>query len=66
MSDVTIHSIWTVLMLVLFIAILAWAWSSRRKGDFDEAANMILDDSDLNDLSEESKKPSVEDSKGEK
>ncbi len=50
-------------MLVLFIAILAWAWSSRRKGDFDEAANMILDDSDL---TQASTTPDVDASKGEK
>ena len=49
MDMVLFHSIWTVLLLVLFIGIWAWAWSSRRKGDFESAARLPLeDDSDLN------------------
>jgi len=38
------HSIWTVLMLVLFIGIVAWAWSKRRAEAFEAAARMPLDD----------------------
>lgn len=49
MDIVLFHSIWTVLLLVLFIGIWAWAWSSRRKDDFDAAARQPLeDDNDLN------------------
>ena len=40
----TFHSIWTVLMLVLFIGIWAWAWSSRRKSSFDDAARLPFAD----------------------
>ena len=39
-----VHSIWTVLMLVLFIGICLWAWSSRRKGAFDDAAQLPFAD----------------------
>ncbi len=35
-----IHSIWTVVVLVIFLGIVAWAWSGKRKRDFDEAANL--------------------------
>ena len=38
------HSIWTVMMFVLFIGIIIWAWSGKRKDDFREAANLPLDD----------------------
>jgi cytochrome c oxidase cbb3-type subunit 4 len=39
-----LHSIWTVLMLVLFIGICVWAWSSRRKTAFDRAAHLPFED----------------------
>lgn len=38
------HSIWTVLVFVVFIGIVLWAYSGRRKNDFDEAARLVLDD----------------------
>lgn len=49
MDMVLFHSIWTVLLLVLFIGIWAWAWSKKRKSAFDAAARQPLDDDeDLN------------------
>ena len=39
-----IHAWWTVLLLVVFIGIVAWAYSGKRKKDFDEAARLALDD----------------------
>jgi cytochrome c oxidase cbb3-type subunit IV len=44
MDIILFHSIWTVLMLIAFIGIWAWAWSSRRKGDFDAAARLPFED----------------------
>ena len=35
-----LRSIVTVVSLVLFVGIVAWAWSKRRKADFDEAARL--------------------------
>lgn len=49
MDIVFFHSIWTVVMFVLFIGIWAWAWSNRRKSAFDAAARLPLEDD--NDLS---------------
>ena len=38
------HSYYTVILLIIFIGIVLWAWSSRRKPDFDEAARLPLED----------------------
>ena len=38
------RGVFTIIMFVLFIGICLWAWSSRRKADFDEAAQLPLDD----------------------
>ena len=40
------QSIWTLVVLVLFIGIVIWAWSSKRKKEFDEAANIPFDEDD--------------------
>lgn len=34
----------TAILLVLFIAGVAWAWSPRRRKTFDAAARLPLDD----------------------
>jgi cytochrome c oxidase cbb3-type subunit 4 len=38
------RGVFTVVMLVMFLGIFVWAWSSRRKTDFDEAAQLPLDE----------------------
>ena len=38
------RGIFTIVMFVIFIGICVWAWSSRRNADFDEAAQLPLDD----------------------
>ncbi len=43
-NSVLIESIWTVIAFVIFIGIVIWAWSGRRKEDFDEAARMAMDE----------------------
>jgi len=40
----TIHSIFTVILFVGFIGLLIWAYSKKRKPDFDDAANLVFDD----------------------
>jgi cytochrome c oxidase cbb3-type subunit 4 len=42
----SIHAWWTVALLVIFIGIVMWAFSSKRKQDFEEAARLPLDDDD--------------------
>ena len=39
-----LHGLWTVILLAVFVAIVAWAWSGRRKKDFDEAARLPLEE----------------------
>ncbi|HEX4943667.1 MAG TPA: cbb3-type cytochrome c oxidase subunit 3 [Usitatibacteraceae bacterium] len=34
----------TVVALITFLAIVAWAWSSRRRADFEAAARLPLDE----------------------
>jgi cytochrome c oxidase cbb3-type subunit 4 len=34
----------TLVLFLLFIGLVAWTWSRRRKKDFDEAARLPLDD----------------------
>jgi cytochrome c oxidase cbb3-type subunit 4 len=41
-----VHGIWTLVLLIIFIGIVAWAYSSRRKSRFDEAARLPLEDND--------------------
>ena len=48
----TIHSWWTVLLLVTFLGIVIWAYSSARKKDFEEAALLALDEDDTTPRSE--------------
>ena len=60
MEYITWRSIYTVIVFVLFIGIGLWAYSKRRKKDFEEAANSIfeedeLDNSKQNNTKQESK-----------
>ncbi len=43
------HSIWTVVSLAVFIGIVLWAWSGRRKESFNEAAQLPLENDALED-----------------
>lgn len=40
---VSFHSIWTLVLFISFIGIFLWAYSSRRKTDFEQAANLVFD-----------------------
>ena len=43
----TFHGLWTAALLVIFIGIVVWAWSGKRKRAFDEAARIPLEDGAL-------------------
>jgi cytochrome c oxidase cbb3-type subunit IV len=43
----TYGSLMTIVMLVVFLCIIAWAWSGKRRAAFDAAARMPLEDDDL-------------------
>ena len=38
----TLRGIFTAIMLLLFVGVCVWAYSGRRKADFDEAAQLPL------------------------
>jgi cytochrome c oxidase cbb3-type subunit 4 len=40
----TLRGLSTLFLLVVFIALVFWAYSDRRKKDFDEAANLPFAD----------------------
>lgn len=39
-----LRSIITVACFLLFVGIVCWAWSGKRKADFDAAAQLPLED----------------------
>jgi len=39
-----LRSLFTVILFLAFIGIVAWAYSSKRKHEFDEAARLAVDD----------------------
>ena len=45
-----LRSIFTVLVVVMFAGIVFWAYSSKRKESFDEAASLALGDDDTASL----------------
>lgn len=51
MDNITIQSVWTVLVFITFMGIVFWAYSSARKKDFDTAANSIFDDQPCDEAS---------------
>ncbi|NVK24852.1 MAG: CcoQ/FixQ family Cbb3-type cytochrome c oxidase assembly chaperone [Gammaproteobacteria bacterium] len=44
----TYRGVYTLILLVLFLVIVYWAYSKKRKKDFDDIASSILDE-DVND-----------------
>ena len=42
----TLRGLYTALLLLIFIGICVWAYSKRRKSDFEEAANLPLEGDD--------------------
>lgn len=50
--DITdFHSFYTALMLIVFIGICFWAWSSKRNKFFSDAANLPFADEEISDRS---------------
>ena len=48
----TLRGITTALALIAFIGVVIWAWSKRRKKDFDEAANLPFADDEIDKKSQ--------------
>ncbi|WP_069471398.1 cbb3-type cytochrome c oxidase subunit 3 [Candidatus Marithrix sp. Canyon 246] len=41
-----IQSIWTIIVMVIFFGVVVWAFSRKRKSEFDDAAHLPIDDDD--------------------
>lgn len=48
MTYAILHSIFTVILFVGFVAFLVWVFGKKRKADFDKAANLVFDDEQKN------------------
>lgn len=44
MDDTGFHILYTIVLLIIFIGIVAWAWSAKRKRSFRDAANLPFAD----------------------
>ena len=44
MNITLIQSVWTIVVMVTFLGIVWWAYSSKRKSAFDEAAQLPFED----------------------
>lgn len=42
----TFRGLFTLVMILLFVALVVWAYSSKRKQTFDAAARLPLEDDD--------------------
>lgn len=57
MLDINVlRSIVTVVLFVLFIALIIWAWSKDRKQEFEEAANIPFQGNEISEGLQGSKK----------
>ena len=36
--------VWTIVVMIIFLAIVFWAWSGRRKENFNDAAHIPLEE----------------------
>ena len=36
------HIFWTAILMLVFVLIVIWAWSSKRKSKFEQAAQLPL------------------------
>ncbi|QSX31665.1 MULTISPECIES: cbb3-type cytochrome oxidase subunit 3 [Shewanella] len=46
----TLQGIVTIVVMLTFVGIFAWAYSSRRKKQFDEAANLVFSDEETKSM----------------
>ena len=50
MNAIELQSLATVLALISFLAVCFWAYSSKRKGRFDEDAFLPFDDDEITNI----------------
>ncbi|EGM70122.1 cbb3-type cytochrome oxidase subunit 3 [Shewanella sp. HN-41] len=50
----TLQGILTIIVMLTFVGIFAWAYSSHRQKSFDEAANLVFSDEEVGKVSKDS------------
>ncbi|MGL5047188.1 MAG: cbb3-type cytochrome oxidase subunit 3 [Shewanella sp.] len=50
----TFLGILTIIVMLTFVGIFAWAYSSRRQQSFDEAANLVFSDEEISKIAKDS------------
>ncbi len=46
-----IQGLWTIAVMIFFIGVVIWAWSGKRKKEFDEAAQIpFREDNDTDNI----------------
>ncbi|ACJ29313.1 Cbb3-type cytochrome oxidase component [Shewanella piezotolerans WP3] len=53
----TLRGIITIVVMVTFVGIFAWAYSSSRKKQFDDAANLVFSDEEQSAIANNSGEP---------
>ncbi|PKG38718.1 cbb3-type cytochrome oxidase subunit 3 [Psychromonas sp. Urea-02u-13] len=47
MDFATFNGLYTLFLIIIFVALIFWAYSKKQKKSFDNMANSIFDDQDL-------------------
>lgn len=55
MDSGTASGVMTAILIIVFIGIIVWAYSSRRRRDFEEAARIPLEDENPSEDQDDSK-----------
>ncbi len=42
MSASLVHSVFTVILVILFVGLVRWAWRKERRSDFQQAAEIVF------------------------
>lgn len=42
----TLQGIWTIIVMIVFLGIVIWAWSGKRKQEFKDASNIPFKEED--------------------
>ena len=54
------HIIYTIVLLIVFVGIVVWAWSAKRKRSFRDAANLPFADEPRDPRNREGNAPKKE------
>ncbi len=47
MTDEHLAGLWTLIALIAFLSVCAWAYSGKRRSSFEDAANLPFADEDV-------------------